>query len=301
MTFSDVTDSAGVIVSGADVATQLERYDERCFTAASADVATAASALSSIWSLFGALHAPDLARLKTALTAEYKPLDNYNMTETGMDKRTVDRDYTREVTGLTNDTGNTSTDSTNTRTDNLTETVTRTGTVKTDGMTTSKTTDGTTIKGTSNETVKDNGTTSNINKVNAYDVADLVNHDSQAGTSSNDRTTTGNTSETHSGDVNVGATISNTVTNGTTDTTTNAGTVKSEGGETFSRDMTSETIENVIDQDTTTDNAEHTLTRSGNIGVTTSQQMLESEINLRVKNQLVYYVVELFVSQYLTW
>ena len=36
MTFSDIADGGAVIVAGADVKNQLARYDERCFTAASA-------------------------------------------------------------------------------------------------------------------------------------------------------------------------------------------------------------------------------------------------------------------------
>lgn len=301
MTFSDITESGAVIVPGADVKNQLTRYDERCFTAASADVETAAAALSSIYRLFAATHTADITRLKNALTAEYKPLDNYNMIESGSDKRTVDRDYTRTSTGSVNEGGTTTAETTGTRTDNLTETATHTGTVGTEGTTTGKTTDTSTISNVTSETAKDEGTTGNTNNVSAYDSATMVGHDSSSGTATNERTATTNNNVTHGGDVDTTATSSSTVTNDTTDTTTNSGTVKNENGEKFTRNLTTTESGNITDTDDTTDNAEHTLTRSGNIGVTTSQQMLESEVNLRVKNQLVYYVVELFVSQYLTW
>lgn len=301
MTFSDIMEGGAVIVLGADVKNQLTRYDERCFTAASADIETAAAALSSIYSLFAAVHAADITRLKNALTTEYKPLDNYNMVESGTDRRVIDRDYTRTTTGSVNEEGNTSTETTGTRTDNLTETATHTGTVGTEGTTTGKTTDTSTISTIIAESTKDEGTTDNTNNVSAYDSATLVGHDTSLETATNERTATTNNNVTHGGDVDTTATSSNTVTNNTTDTTTNTGTVKNENGETFSRNLTTTESGNITDNDDTTDSTEHTLTRSGNIGVTTSQQMLESEINLRVKNQLVYYVVELFVSQYLTW
>lgn len=301
MTFSDITEGGAVIVPGADVKNQLTRYDERCFTAASADIETAAAALSSIYSLFAAVHAADITRLKNALTAEYKPLDNYNMVESGSDKRVVDRDYTRTSTGSVNEGGTTSAETTGTRTDNLTETAKHTGTVGTEGTTAGKTTDTSTISNVTSETAKDEGTTGNTNNVSAYDSSTMVGHDSSSGTATNERTTTTNNNVTHGGDVDTTATSSSTVTNDTTDTTTNTGTVKNENGEKFTRNLTTTESGNITDTDDTTDNTEHTLTRSGNIGVTTSQQMLESEVNLRVKNQLVYYVVELFVSQYLTW
>ena len=46
------------------------------------------------------------------------------------------------------------------------------------------------------------------------------------------------------------------------------------------------------------DNLDHKLTRSGYIGVTTSQQMLESEIKLRLTNNYLRYVVDGFMSEY---
>ena len=48
-----------------------------------------------------------------------------------------------------------------------------------------------------------------------------------------------------------------------------------------------QTGENIYTGKTTDRTIRDTLTRSGNIGVTTSQQMLESEINLRNKYLLI--------------
>lgn len=63
----------------------------------------------------------------------------------------------------------------------------------------------------------------------------------------------------------------------------------------------STTTNTVGNTETTTQNApnsgERSLTRSGNIGVTTSQQMIESEINLRRFN-FVDYVLSEFVKQH---
>lgn len=42
------------------------------------------------------------------------------------------------------------------------------------------------------------------------------------------------------------------------------------------------------------------LTRSGNIGVTTSQQMIESTFELEKKNKLVYYISQVFINDLTT-
>ena len=382
MALTDIKDGEAVVVSGSDVLVQLERYDERAFiTAAAENESAAAAALSTLYDVFARTHTPDVVRLYNALTAEYKPLDNYNMIESGTDNRGITRDYTRTAEGTANEGGTAQTKTDGTTTNDLTDVTTRTGTVKTDGTTTNdltdvttntgtvktdgttsgKTTDGTTITTNVTEASKDEGTSSEANSVAAYDVVALIQRDSNAGTSTAERSGTTTTEVNHAGDVDTSATTASTVTNDTKDTTTHGGTVgttqtvtndttdsvKSGGTVTTDSTVTNDTKDtttyggtvgntqtvtndttdsvksggtvsdlktedytcnlsrtskdDITDNETTADNLEHTLTRSGNIGVTTSQQMLTSEIILRVRNQLIYYVVELFVSQHLTW
>ena len=92
-----------------------------------------------------------------------------------------------------------------------------------------------------------------------------------------------------------------TIKNTGTQTTTNSGTATNTQTNNTTDTTAVDTTETISGTTNGTDNTEHTLTRSGNIGVTTSQQMLSAEIALRLKNQLAYYAVELFVSQYTTW
>ena len=172
---------------------------------------------------------PNFDRLYSAMVAEYKPLENYSMTETGTDKRSIDTSNTHTSTEDGTDTGTISNSGTNTRTDNTTETTTRGGKIDT----------------------TDSGTT--------------------------------------------------TTTNDTTDTTTQSGTVKTDDTGTTTRKLANSKQVNATDTIGTKDNNDHQLTRSGNIGVTTSQQMLESEIKLRLTNNFIQYVVDGFMSNYTIW
>lgn len=81
----------------------------------------------------------------------------------------------------------------------------------------------------------------------------------------------------------------------TTDTTYQTGT-KSTTDTTYTNDQTA-----TLDGQTVTGHelTEHVLTRKGNIGVTTSQQMLESELNLR-QFQLLADIVSQFAKEHLT-
>ena len=63
--------------------------------------------------------------------------------------------------------------------------------------------------------------------------------------------------------------------------------------ESFTNRVNTKTYNNVKDQDGGTDTTSHTLTRSGNIGVTTTQQMLESERELANFNILKDFFDEL--------
>lgn len=138
-------------------------------------------------------------RLYTALTADYNPIDNYSMTESGQDTRT------------------------------------NTGTQSTSG------TQSGTEKETPNLTTTSTGENNSSGGLYGFNSAESVPSDTTHGTNTN--------------------------------MNTQSGTVNTETGGTSSTIRTDDLTENNV----------HTFTRSGNIGVTTSQQMIESELELRKK------------------
>ena len=179
-------------------------------------------------------------KLITVATAEYEPIENYNMIEEGQD----------------------------TRTPNLTNQVTL--------NTTSATTDtrSTTLNGTSNTTsainqaktttdAPQNFKETSTHSVNPYDNPGFTNEYKDEVTQEGTRTV----QESYSGNPDTTAVTSNsTSTNSGGTSTANTGTNTS--------------------TETGTDTTTHRLTRRGNIGVTTSQQMLESELVLADKMNL---------------
>lgn len=79
----------------------------------------------------------------------------------------------------------------------------------------------------------------------------------------------------------------------TNDTTTTAH-VAPDSSETFYN-----TGKSVVDQDTTTDNTTTINTEDkGNVGVTTSQQMIEAELQLRSHNFIETYIVRPFIKEF---
>jgi len=176
-------------------------------------------------------------KLVAAATAEYNPIDNYNMVESSTDVRTPD---------LTNQlTLNTTTAMTDTRTT----------TTAGDSTTTSKLNQ---IKNTTE--TPNNYTETSTHAVNPYDNPGFTDESKDTTVQSGNRTV----SESYSGNAD--------------ETTVNAGsTVTNSGG-------TSTTNSGInTNKETGTDTTEHALTRRGNIGVTTTQQMLESEMTLAAK------------------
>lgn len=218
--------------------------------------------------------------LWNTLNLEYNPIENYSMTETenisDVHEGTLTskgEDTTTKNDSLTNtqDTTNTTTNNetfTNTTVGSITRNVTDNGTSKTESDVT---------KTTSENTITNSA---NTNQLYGFNSVDAVNSDKQIGDGTQD--TTGN--ETVKDVTNI--TTTNTVkdetstTNNGTDTTES--TIKSDIGVTGT--TTNETNVNVKRDNTDTENktitTDRTLKRSGNIGVTTSQQMIDSERNL---------------------
>lgn len=179
-------------------------------------------------------------KLYRILSLEYEPIENYNMTET-------------ENTTLTNE--NTDTITTNTTNSNdITETNTGTNTANDSENTTGKNII------TDSRTVTENSNVTNNNSLYGFNSSSGVNSDTQNGTETRNVTD----SNTHNDDLK--------------------GTRTNEHSENINTSKVTAQKNNVKDvkDGTHTENSsqDRTLTRHGNIGVTTSQQMLNSEIEL---------------------
>lgn len=227
-----------------------------------------------------AINQKNWVALWNTLNLEYNPIDNYNMTETenisdvhAGTLTSKGEDVTTKNDSLTNtqNTTNTSTNKetvTTTDTGSITKNVTENGTSKNEQDVT---------KSTSENTIANNA---NTNQLYGFNSVEAVNSDKQIGDVTQDVTG----SETVKDVTNI------TTTDTTTDETssTNNGTVTTEN--TIKNDVgvtgttANETNVNVKRDNTDTENktitTDRTLTRKGNIGVTTSQQMIESERNL---------------------
>lgn len=252
------------IANSDEIKHTLERYGERVYTYYG-EADEGAENIAARWELFKTLHSIGIERLYSAMREQYAPLENYNMTERGSNSELY--------TDTTERTGTVTAENSreNTSEDSRTETTTNTGTVSDSG------------ERTNTGTVSNSVNSTSTNSVAAYDSSELVNRDS----------TTGNVTDTRTD--NTTETTTNTRTDNTTAQTTRGGMIQdTESG-------TTTTTNDLTDTHEHNGESEHSLTRSGNIGVTTSQQMLESEIALRVKNNVLYYAVELFVSQNCTW
>lgn len=179
-------------------------------------------------------------KLYRILSLEYEPIENYNMTET-------------EKTTSTNE--NTDTITTNTTNSNdVTETNTGTNTANDSENTTGKNTI------TDLKTVAENKNVTNSNSLYGFNSASGVNSDSQNGTETRNLTD----NNTHNDDLK--------------------GTSINEHSENINMSKVTAQKNDVKDvkdgTHTEKGSQDRTLTRHGNIGVTTSQQMLNSEIEL---------------------
>lgn len=179
-------------------------------------------------------------KLYRILSLEYEPIENYNMLET-------------EKTTSTNE--NTDTITTNTTNSNdVTETNTGTNTANDSENTTGKNTI------TDSRNISENNNVTNNNSLYGFNSSSGVNADSQNGTET--RNTTDN--NTHNDDLK--------------------GTRTNEHSESINTSKVTAQKNDIKDvkDGTHTENGsqDRTLSRHGNIGVTTSQQMLNSEIEL---------------------
>lgn len=207
---------------------------------------------TAIYTMFG----DKWEKLWDAINAEYDPLNNYDMTETEETHGTNRETLTKTGTNTTTMTGTDTNAKTGTETLNMTGTDThaKTGTE--------------TLNMTGTDTTNHTGNTEN--EVSAFNSSSYVDNskDTQNTTDAETRNmsdaTTYNTTDAETRNMS----------DATTFNTTNLET----------RNMTDTETRNTTDTTSGGNDEARTLTRSGNIGVTTNQQMLQSEIELRKWN-----------------
>lgn len=222
----------------------------------------------------------------------YSPLENYNMTESGSDNLTgtnggtssvTDSGTNREVRNLATSytsTGQDETTNSNTVTHNTTDTLTHnTNDITTFGRKVATT-------GSSSSTLDNTST----DTVAPFDSDAFFNNSQTTGVSSNTGTDTSNV--TNSGHDSTQVTGTDTTTHTGTESTSSSSvtdTTKTDSGtNTGSVDVTNNAQSSTTYSDNKSENTTHTLTRRGNIGVTTSQQMLEAELELIPKKQIKF-------------
>lgn len=198
-----------------------------------------------------------------AMFATYDPIENYDSTETETIKKTG--------TDTTSHTGS------DTHTLSGTDSTSNTGTVNVVNQGSDSTANGGTVK---DENSVENGKTETKNQLYGYNSTDPAN-DSLNTVTVNQVVNNTQTIDTTS---KVDSTLESTQTNNTTDATTYG---KSDKESIDLSDATNYNNTNTRD-----------LRRHGNIGVTTSQQMIESELELRKKN--FYSLVFRDIDEYLT-
>lgn len=179
-------------------------------------------------------------KLIAVATAQYEPIENYNMIEEGNDTRTpnITNQMTLNTTAAMTDTRTATTTGSTTNTSQINQVRTTTDT-------------------------PNNYTTTSTHQVNPYDNPGFTDDSKDISIQTGTRIM----SEEYTGNPDTSTTSSNSTTQNSGGTsTTNTGTNTA--------------------TETGTEKTDHKLTRHGNIGVTTSQQMLESELALADKMNL---------------
>lgn len=230
-------------------------------------------------------------RWSKALAIEYNPLENYDRQEHWTDNNTGTQTTDNTGTQTVNDTGTQTTTNTGTQTttNTGTETTTNTGT-QTDVQSGSDAN----VKTGSEKDQQDGGNT-NENQVSAYDSSTYVAHDKQIfDTDQSNEHTYNKVTDTHT---------YNDLTNERTDDLTAERT--DDLTQERTDDLTAERTDNL--ESKRTDNlkakrtddlkGEHTGRIHGNIGVTTSQQMLQSELDLGYWN-IYQKISDIFLTEF---
>lgn len=208
---------------------------------------------SKLANIIFTMYADKWSKLWNALEIEYNPLNNYDMIENESINEMIDDTTTKTGTDTVTMTG------TDTNAKTGTETLGMSGT----DSTATTGTETTTKTGTDN--IAHTGNTEN--EVSAFNSSSYQDNSKDTINTADNETRNMTDTLTHNTTENETRNMTDTTTHNTTDTET--------------RNMTDTTTYNsTVDEDISKSNM-RALTRSGNIGVTTSQQMLQSEIELR--------------------
>lgn len=226
-----------------------------------------------LWATFNENNRDGFTRIKDALGLTYEVLDNYNGTTTSTDTEQIN---TNDVLSFSNrlDTQTLS------HSDTVTHNTTDTKTLATQNTTGSDpNAPRTTTTAVNEHKVQSHYTTGYNGESGVLEYEDVTTADA-SGQGINDETVTetGNTISADSG----------TITDATTgtDTTAHSGTITNGKAGTETNAKTG-----VITHS-------FTETKHGNLGVTTSQQMLESEIELRLKYKIKPLIIKSFLDEY---
>ena len=219
--------------------------------------------------LWGRKHYRTFEKWVNALNIEYDPLYNYDRTEEYSDTHTGK--YDKSVDSSLSGSDTRSDDFT--RTDNLTQSDDHT---RTDNLSQSD-------DHTRTDDLKSTNDVTTTNDVSAFNDSAYSPKDKQIVDQDGSNTGTQRTA----------GTTTNTGTQRDAGTTTNTGTQRNAGSSSDTYSNTSGTDENGNDSWTNT----HKARLFGNIGVTTSQQMLQSELDIATWN-LYEHIADLFVTEF---
>lgn len=249
-------DDTSVFATGNDLCMFLGDYTMSTYVYCQGSISPSNDFISTL-NRYWDIRKSEYEKIKTAIIAEYNPINNYSMEETHSGTDTVVNVHSGTDVTTDTHTGN--------------DTLAKTGNVEN-----AKGTTQTNTAGVSTVTTNGEAEITSVNQVSAYDSNDFTNHDKNV-TSSGE-----NTQEVkNSGKDTIAYTGKDTTTNNLTDTTTYNNTIES-------NIKYGHNIDNTTTYDTL-------LKRVGNIGVTTSQQMIESEYILRLKHSLI----ELFLTEFI--
>lgn len=298
LVFSNVT-----FLTGEELGDLFSEYTQQHYLSSSGDdpAADFISTLLRYWDF----RKTDYYKMFTTLSSDYDPIENYSMTERGSDGKRLGKQTITETPS-----GSESVASTYSGTKSTTATGTKITTVTPEGgTTTTETPSGTssvtetetagrTVTATTSRTTFDD--TTNYKPVEKVETSDVPNTGYERNTETSYNLYSIETHEQHD-------TGSKTTTNesyngyGESESFNNYGhtDTKSFNGRNDKRETEYLETTSRVDQDITgAEVNDHVFTRSGNIGVTTAQQMIESEIKLRYWHNLQYMFITEFIRKF---
>jgi len=245
---------------------------------------------------------PTWQRWSDVMNAEYNPLHNYDRYEESEDNRTGSgsstgsNGYTKGNTGsqTVTDTGTSETNNTGTQTDQISanEATTSVSSEVTDSSENVNSSE-------ANNTLGNSGSTT-TNKVAAFNESSFSNKEETTVSEHNNSATSGSKSSTDDLDRKVDTTGAGNKINQETDTRTDAlKEVTTDARSNQRIDALSETLTGTDNRLTAeASNNLHNAHLYGNIGVTTSQQMVEAENLLRLKWNLYDRIADMFIEEF---